>query len=727
MAKRREDGLLVVTACSASCVPGMGMGRPNPLAVPVAKRMSSHEARPRAIPTPARSMAGVAREAMRGPAPVPCPPPCHSPSASPRCGTPRSDFRVQTPRSPGRSAGGFPTPGAQHRAPAVFATPAPPGQHPRAQVVQGLQEGRFQPVRDVSQGYQRPEQASRSWMPPATPRSGPGAARSNKSWIPPPVAGAGFNQMASSQMASSQMASSQMASSQMASSQMASSQMVNSQMASSQMVNSQMVNSQMVNSQMVNSQMSKHMTNQMNSQNQSQRMASAHYDARAMAMNRSASRDAGFRVDRSEQRVGRMATNPWSVRPLPPVPSPPEPDASLGFLTNPMPNCTSMVIDARPPELSMLQGCQTMIATASQQEMLAVQQLAPRFPHCASLVAYPALYKAARKSQVEVLQMSSAYASRQHPAKINTGIPNADAVLEGLDYLGIADGVSGVYHLGLSPDALPWELLRSCGKGLFAAAAKGEPRTGRSLGNWLVNLIEESYDATEEQGATTLLLAAIKGTDLVTACLGDSAILVLRPVSFVPLRLKTIFKTEPGRFDERRPVQVQRLEGCDVELAHDVIRTAAVATTPVQPGDFLVLGTDGLFDNLSDLDIKQVLERCCRASGSNDELHEAAAALVDLAIKSVRLGPDNMDRPPWQNNTSAVPANNADDTTALVAMIQAEDLSLSDVFAEIPGDRCRRGHRGSSDRMASDGRRGSQKRSFSTGTTRGRSENCVIS
>lgn len=64
-----------------------------------------------------------------------------------------------------------------------------------------------------------------------------------------------------------------------------------------------------------------------------------------------------------------------------------------------------------------------------------------------------------------------------------------------------------------------------------------------------------------------MLLAAIKGTDLVTACLGDSAILVLRPVSFVPLRLKTIFKTEPGRFDERRPVQVTRpLGGGDPKL-----------------------------------------------------------------------------------------------------------------------------------------------------------------
>ena len=138
---------------------------------------------------------------------------------------------------------------------------------------------------------------------------------------------------------------------------------------------------------------------------------------------------------------------------------------------------------------------------------------------------------------------------------MSTGIPNADAVLEGIDYVGIADGVSGVHALGLTPDALPWELLRYCGKGLFAAAAKGEPKVKKTekhekqMGEWLINLIQEAFDFTEEHGATTLLLAAIKGNDLVTACLGDSGILILRPVSYSPLRLQPIFKTEPGRFD----------------------------------------------------------------------------------------------------------------------------------------------------------------------------------
>lgn len=328
-------------------------------------------------------------------------------------------------------------------------------------------------------------------------------------------------------------------------------------------------------------------------------------------------------------------------------------------------HCPSLV------EQRGLPGCQTMIAEPYQ-EVPTSQGSRGVFPSCQSIVA--PVYAAGPQA----LQIASAFRSRQHPAKMNTGIPNADAVLEGLDYVGIADGVSGVHSLGLTPDALPWELLRSCGRGLFAAAAKGEPRVRKhgkqQMSDWLIQLIQESFDSTEEYGATTLLLAAIKGSDLVTACLGDSGILILRPVAFFPLRLQPIFKTEPGRFDARRPVQIQRLHGCDVASAHEVISSANIGTTPVRPGDFLILGTDGLFDNLSDKQIKETLERFYHsrdATGSNEELGEVASLLVDFAIRSVKLGKDNAALPPW-NNSTTVPANNADDTTALVAMIKAE-------------------------------------------------------
>lgn len=288
------------------------------------------------------------------------------------------------------------------------------------------------------------------------------------------------------------------------------------------------------------------------------------------------------------------------------------------------------------------------------------------------------------------LTFISASFSKQHPAKTSTGITNADAVEEGRTHLGICDGVSGVHHLGIPPDELPRDLLESCRAKLQAGT--GQPPDVDD-GTWLTGLIEEAYDATHVYGATTLLLAVLRGSNLVTASLGDCALLVLRPCSLQPFRLRPIFKTEPGRYDSRRPVQVQRLHGFSDANAHTVIQGAMVSTTPVQHGDILVLGSDGLFDNLRDEDIQRTVERHClpgfvpvaplapESGGRRPsqppmpapdtlQLRQTAMALVDLAIASVKLDQSEAQKlEPWSTRAGDVPANNADDTTALVAAV----------------------------------------------------------
>lgn len=276
---------------------------------------------------------------------------------------------------------------------------------------------------------------------------------------------------------------------------------------------------------------------------------------------------------------------------------------------------------------------------------------------------------------------------------MSTGIVNADAVEEGAFHLGICDGVSGVHHLGIPPDELPKELLRSCGDMLESGSSR--PADPADDGTWLTGLIEEAYESTSAYGATTLLLAALRDSNLVTASLGDCALLVLRPSSFQPLRLRSIFKTEPGRYDSRRPVQVQRLHGFSDANAHTVIQGAMVSTTPVQHGDILILGSDGLFDNLRDEDITHTVERCCgvvpsqlqlaesrhdKQAAGKEHLQRTAAALVDLAISRVKLDNNgNSTMAPWSANGTDVPANNADDTTALVSVVlMAESHHIDD-------------------------------------------------
>lgn len=266
------------------------------------------------------------------------------------------------------------------------------------------------------------------------------------------------------------------------------------------------------------------------------------------------------------------------------------------------------------------------------------------------------------------LRFISASASRQHPAKRSTRIVNADVVEEGITHLGICDGVSGVHALGISPDELPRELLLSCRAKLQLDAQRGEADDG----TWFTGLIKAAYDDTQAYGATTLLLAALRDSNLVTANLGDCALLLLRPCCSQPLKLRPVFKTEPMRYDSRRPVQVQRLRGFKDENAHMVIQEVMVSTTPVQPGDILVVGSDGLFDNLRDQDIQLAIEKFCAPSvvtpglsplPALEQLRCTAEVLVDLAIASVNLM--------HADTGEYASANNADDTTALVAVVMA--------------------------------------------------------
>lgn len=265
----------------------------------------------------------------------------------------------------------------------------------------------------------------------------------------------------------------------------------------------------------------------------------------------------------------------------------------------------------------------------------------------------------------------SASASSQHPLKTASGIPNADAVEEGRNHLGLCDGVSGVFNLGIPPHELPKDLLNKCGEVLRDVLRSGRFRNELDdAGDWLRKAVQNAYEQTQALGATTLLLAALKDNQLWTACLGDSALLVLRPTALRPLRLHPVLRTTPGRYDAQRPIQVQRLPEISCAQVRSVIEGALIKRFYVRPGDVIVLGSDGLFDNLEDHEITKIIQETwdSRFSGpgpqtnalpTRADLARIAQCLVNAAIKGV---------------SAARPNSNADDTTALVALVLQDEL-----------------------------------------------------
>lgn len=292
-------------------------------------------------------------------------------------------------------------------------------------------------------------------------------------------------------------------------------------------------------------------------------------------------------------------------------------------------------------------------------------------------------------------RLVSGSASRQHPAKRSSAdgghIPNADRIFESSTCLVLADGVSQLVQHNIAPDLLPEQLVAKVGEviesdtrlaDLSRASGYFNKSATASLQDsaWLLSVLRRSYDSTTALGATTLVVSALRGGELLTACCGDSGCMILRPtVDVLPFQVAEIFKTAAGRYNSRSPIQLQRLQGVHPTNTHCVIRSLAVTSVPVQPGDVIITASDGIWDNLTDSCIQRVLCQFFathlpagtvwppkRTPALLNLLKEAAKELVNVAIE------------PWRVE---LPHVNADDTTAVVAIVVGDDAASSHASA----------------------------------------------
>merc|ERR1719321_508397 len=125
--------------------------------------------------------------------------------------------------------------------------------------------------------------------------------------------------------------------------------------------------------------------------------------------------------------------------------------------------------------------------------------------------------------------------------------------------------------------------------------------------------MKDAYESTESLGSTTVLTAIMDNSTkihgklhpMIAVCsIGDCEILILRRGS--DGRLTPIFHTEMQRIDSnaQQPLQIARVDETvdpdfDESIAIEVIeRGSAVHCVSAFEGDIVVLGSDGVFDNL---------------------------------------------------------------------------------------------------------------------------------
>jgi len=287
------------------------------------------------------------------------------------------------------------------------------------------------------------------------------------------------------------------------------------------------------------------------------------------------------------------------------------------------------------------------------------------------------------------LRFEAASAARQHPFKEQQQYIYADAVFYGSKWLGVCDGVSGVQKMGIAPDVLPRELLMQCQK-VMESCARDEH------GAWVLSMLKEAFAGTSALGATTVLLACIEDCQrLALITLGDCALLQLRPVPSGDGGLRRSFRSQRVMMGEKTPAQVLRLPHQITGEQKELVEDCRLDLVNIKHGDLIVLGTDGLFDNLSDEAITEIVQRYC-SQGDGDsglvtrkqsrlvqqlpvlykaplpsasQLQQAAIGLVDAAIRNVVLVPDSAAAP-------LVARGNPDDTTVIVALVVEEGRQL---------------------------------------------------
>ncbi|GAQ92213.1 hypothetical protein KFL_009470050 [Klebsormidium nitens] len=197
-----------------------------------------------------------------------------------------------------------------------------------------------------------------------------------------------------------------------------------------------------------------------------------------------------------------------------------------------------------------------------------------------------------------------------HPDKVEKGGEDAYFVsARGGGVIGVADGVSGVAEDGIDPALYSRELMA-----LAHAAAEALPAAAEDPRS----VLEAAHAGVRAAGACTAVVAALEGGPgkLRVANLGDSGLRVLRG----------------GRVCFATPV-LQHFFDCPFQYgseSSDSTADAEAFEVQVQAGDCLVMGSDGLFDNMFDRDIEAVV------SLFNDTPHAAtttAVALANLAKK----------------------------------------------------------------------------------------------
>ncbi|XP_028768917.1 probable protein phosphatase 2C 26 isoform X2 [Neltuma alba] len=202
-----------------------------------------------------------------------------------------------------------------------------------------------------------------------------------------------------------------------------------------------------------------------------------------------------------------------------------------------------------------------------------------------------------------------------HPKKVDRGGEDAFLVssYEG-GVIAVADGVSGWAEEDVDPSLFPRELLANASSFVGDEEVNYDPQ----------NLIRKAHAATSFIGSATVIVAMLeKNGTLKIANVGDCGLRVIRCGDVV-------FATSPQEHYFDCPFQLSS------QKAGQTYLDAVVSKVELMERDTIIMGSDGLFDNVFDHEMVSII-------ASYTDVSEAAKALANLASNHAK--DSNFDSP----------------------------------------------------------------------------------
>jgi protein phosphatase PTC7 len=203
-----------------------------------------------------------------------------------------------------------------------------------------------------------------------------------------------------------------------------------------------------------------------------------------------------------------------------------------------------------------------------------------------------------------VLMLSGA-SMLPHPDKAHRGGEDAFFISDPPLALGVADGVGGWAEIGVDAGAYARLLMSNAkeeAQALLDAAggANAPPLLPQTI-------LERAYYRTNVQGSSTVCVLTLNGSTLCASNLGDSGFVIVRDGA-------PAFQSPQQQHNFNFPYQIGSADGG----ASDHPQSAMRFELAVQPGDVIIVGTDGLWDNVFAEEAATIVARC-KAQGDGPE------------------------------------------------------------------------------------------------------------